>query len=179
MALADPCTVLQRLFNPDPATQELAYDGSTITWLRGGSSPEAWRVTFAHTADGVNWSSLGEPVRIAGGWELTGAALPDQGTIRARAYVRNGAGSGFVETLLTLGEAPEIRILAEDAGFGPDGFQFTVAGPVGATLVVEVSDNLTDWTEQGTLQLDGEADTFRDAEAAASGARFYRVRLAP
>src|SRR5437899_11448690 len=32
-----------RLNNTGPATQSLTFDGSTLTWMRGGTSPEVWR----------------------------------------------------------------------------------------------------------------------------------------
>jgi len=35
-----PCTNLARLCNTEPATQSLSYGGSTLTWLRGGTSHE-------------------------------------------------------------------------------------------------------------------------------------------
>jgi hypothetical protein len=80
-----------RLLN-DPATQTLAVpDASRVRWMRGGSSPEAVRVTFeVSTNSGSTWALLGAGARISGGWELTGLALPAQGKIRARAQVAAG-----------------------------------------------------------------------------------------
>jgi hypothetical protein len=55
-----------RLKNTEPATQSLSYDGTTITWLRGGTSPEVWRTTFDYSADGRIWMDLGAGSRTAG-----------------------------------------------------------------------------------------------------------------
>jgi len=76
-----------RLNNTDPATQDLSYDGNTVTWLRGGTSPEVWRTFFDHSTDGLNWTNLGPGTRIVGGWRLTNVALPPDGTLRARGHV--------------------------------------------------------------------------------------------
>jgi uncharacterized delta-60 repeat protein len=95
---------LGRLNNTAPATQSLRYDGVTITWLRGDTSPKVWRTTFDYSTDGVFWTSLGDGIRIPGGWQLTGVALPVDGTLRARGFAtggRDNASSGFVESLAT------------------------------------------------------------------------------
>ncbi|MEK7675733.1 MAG: immunoglobulin domain-containing protein, partial [Verrucomicrobiota bacterium] len=103
-------TSIGRLNNTGPATQNLTYDGSTIAWTRGGSSPEVWRTTFEHSANATDWTSLGAGTRIAGGWQLTGLSLLPNGIMRARGYVTGGFcnGSGwFVETMTMIG-APVI-----------------------------------------------------------------------
>jgi len=96
------CSDIARLNNTEPATQSLSYDGSTITWLRGGASPEVWRTTFDFSTNGTDWAGLGAGARIAGGWQLTSVSLPSaNGTIRARGYVSGGqydASGWFVET---------------------------------------------------------------------------------
>jgi uncharacterized delta-60 repeat protein len=85
---------LARLTNTEPAVQELSIssDGSLITWMRGQASPEVWRATFDHSTDGVNWTNLGNGVRINGGWQLTGFSLPTSQDhyIRARGYASGG-----------------------------------------------------------------------------------------
>lgn len=89
-----------RLNATDPATKTLTADASTITWLRGGTSPENWRTTFAHSPDGTTWTDLAAGTRIPGGWQLTGLSLPPGGTILARGYVTGrqyNSSSGCVE----------------------------------------------------------------------------------
>ncbi|MCP5523744.1 MAG: immunoglobulin domain-containing protein [Verrucomicrobiales bacterium] len=105
-----PRNCIGRLNATDPATQSLTSDASTITWLRGGSSPEVWRTTFAHSPDGSAWTDLGAGTRIPGSWQLTGLSLPPGGTIRARGYVtggRNNGSSWFVEARI----GPPIPVL--------------------------------------------------------------------
>ncbi len=92
-----PHDTLGRLNNTVPATHSLAYDGTTITWLRGGASPEVWWTTLESSLNGVAWTELGTGTRISGGWQLTGVSLPPDGVLRARGYVSNGRRSWFVE----------------------------------------------------------------------------------
>jgi len=90
---------IARLINTSPATQDLSYNGSTITWLRGGTAPEVWRTTFEHTTDGMSWTLRGAGSRIGGGWQLSGVSVIG-GTIRARGYSAGGyhtAAGGIVE----------------------------------------------------------------------------------
>src|SRR5260221_1818843 len=97
-------TNIGRLDNTGPATQSLIFDGSTLTWMRGGTSPEVWRTTFEYSPDGgTAWTNLGAGSRIQGGWQLTGLALPTYSTFRARGYAVGGsdnASGWFVETII-------------------------------------------------------------------------------
>ena len=93
---------LGRLTPTEPATQSLAFDGSTIIWQRGGSSPEVWRTVFDGSTNGSNWISLGAGTRVAGDWQLTGLAWPTNASLRARGFVTGGYDNGsgwFVETV--------------------------------------------------------------------------------
>lgn len=92
-----PRQYIGRLNNTEPATKNLSFDGSAITWGRGGTSPEVWRTHFALSLDqGKTWTSLGEGTRVGGGWRLGGLSLPLNATLRARGYTANS----FVEALL-------------------------------------------------------------------------------
>lgn len=101
-----PRNCLGRLNNTSPATENLAYDGSVTTWLRGGTSPEVWRTTFeASTNGGADWFSLGDGTRISGGWELTGVSVATNSSIRTRGLTTGGkynSSSWFVESSITL-----------------------------------------------------------------------------
>ena len=79
-----------RLTPSVPATQSLTFDGSTVSWQRGGSSPEVWRTTFDGSTNGTNWVALGDGTRLAGGWQLTGVAWPANAEVRARGFVTGG-----------------------------------------------------------------------------------------
>ncbi|MEI7936817.1 MAG: immunoglobulin domain-containing protein [Verrucomicrobiota bacterium] len=98
-----PRNRLGRLSNTEPATESLTFNTSTVTWLRGGTGPEAWRTTFDVCTNGTDWTNLGAGTRIPGGWQQTGLSLPTNVTIRARGFCTAGEynGSGFlVETLV-------------------------------------------------------------------------------
>jgi hypothetical protein len=121
---------IARLNATEPATQNLTRDGSTTTWLRGGTSPEVWRTTFEHSADGVAWTNLGAGTWITNGWQLTGISVPSGGTIRARGYVTGGmanVGGWFVEELagalapirLNVGRDASGILLRWNGGQGP------------------------------------------------------------
>ena len=89
-----------RLTNTDAATQSLARDTSSLTWLRGGTSPEVARSLFEYSTNGVSWSRLGAGTRIAGGWQIAGVVPPTRATIRAQGVVSSGLGNasgGLVE----------------------------------------------------------------------------------
>jgi uncharacterized delta-60 repeat protein len=106
-----------RLNATEPATQSLTRNGSTMTWLRGGTSPEVWRTTFEHSADGITWTNLGAGTRITGGWQVTSVSLPSGGTIRARGYVTGGMANvcgWFVEELA--GALAPIRLSVDQDG---------------------------------------------------------------
>jgi uncharacterized delta-60 repeat protein len=98
-----------------PATQTLAATNtSTVRWLRGGGAPEVLRVRFElSTNGGSQWTSLGEGVRIAGGWERAGLTLPSTGRLRARAPAAQGMGNGsqgWVESVADFIFAPEVAV---------------------------------------------------------------------
>ena len=94
-------TNIGRLNNTSPATESLTFDGSSVTWLRGGSGPEVGRASFESTTNGLDWMFLGNASRISGGWQAIGLSVPVNATIRARSYVTSGiynGSAGFVET---------------------------------------------------------------------------------
>jgi uncharacterized delta-60 repeat protein len=106
---------LARLEN-GPATQPLTVPSSTsVQWLRGGSAPETFRVTFDLSTDGgTSWTPLGLGTRISGGWTLAGLTLPGTGHVRARARTISGRGngsSGLVEVITPfIVPIPEIEV---------------------------------------------------------------------
>jgi uncharacterized delta-60 repeat protein len=175
-----------RLNNTAPATQNLTFDGSAITWLRGGTSPEVWRTTFDLSTNGTDWSSLGAGARIGGGWQLANTSLPSTtGTIRARGFVTGGEYNGstwFVESTLSLVAPPSAPvILTSDGhfGFGTNGFGFNLSTAAGQTIVVEASTNLLNWAPLATNLMGSGPFYFSDPRTGAFPARFYRARLGP
>ena len=85
-----------RLTNDTAALQNLAVTQSTVTWTRGGSSPQFARVTFESSTDNVNYTPLGNGTAAGSNWTLTGLSLPTGQNIyiRARGYYRSGYFNG-------------------------------------------------------------------------------------
>jgi hypothetical protein len=164
-----------RLDNTGPATQSLTFDGSRLTWMRGGASPEVWRATFEYSPDGgISWTDIGGVIRIPGGWQLTGLALPTNTTFRARGYTVGGYGNGsgwFVETVLRQ------PLAISDLHYSANGrFGFRAGGPAGQIVVIEASTNLRTWTPLQTNTLGAAPLSFTDLQAALFRTRFYRLR---
>lgn len=172
---------LGRLNNTVEATSTLSRDGSTITWLRGGTSPEVWRTTFEGSTNGTDWVFLGLGERVAGGWQLSGVDLPSTADVRARGFVSGGRynGSGwFVETTLALAPRPGILVSDNQFGVRSNAFLFQVTGPVGRSVVVEASKDLVHWSPVTTnLVGDSGIYLFRDEDWTLYPGRFYRARL--
>jgi uncharacterized delta-60 repeat protein len=170
-------TNIGRLNNTAPATQSLSFDGSTITWLRGGTSPEVWRTTFDFSTNDTDWASLGAGARTAGGWQLTGVSLPSpNGTIRARGYVTGGNSAWFVETDLVVGAAPVILVNDPSFGFSSNHFGFEFSGSVGQVVIVETSTDLASWTPVATNTLAATPSYFSDPYSSSFPRRFYRLQ---
>ena len=85
-------SLFARLSNDTAALQNLAVTQTTITWTRGGSSPQFTRVTFEYSTDNVNYTPLGNGTAAGSNWTLTGLNLPTGQNfyIRARGYYRSG-----------------------------------------------------------------------------------------
>lgn len=96
-----PVPLLATVPNAAAARTLAATSASRVEWLRGGSAPEVSDVVFEMSTDGgTSWTSLGSAVRIAGGWEKTGLALPVGAAIRARGRTvsgQYGGSTGLVE----------------------------------------------------------------------------------
>ena len=112
---------LGRLSNTEVASQSLEYIGSTITWFRGGTSPEVLRTTFEWSTNGIDWTHLGEGTRISGGWQLTGVSLVGRGTLRVRGFISSnrltGTSSWFVENSMALPVPIQLSIILSGTNF--------------------------------------------------------------
>jgi uncharacterized delta-60 repeat protein len=165
---------LGRLNSTSAAPQSLAADGSTITWLRGGSSPEVWRTTFELSMSSGDWLNLGDGIRVAGGWQFTGVDVPANSVLRARGFVAGGCqGSDwFVESTRRLGPL----LLAES--WRSNEFTFNIRALAGDVVVIEASTNLATWVPIKTNLASAIGQVlFSDAESGRLPRRFYRVRL--
>jgi len=144
-----PPTSVARLNNTDPATEQLTTDGSTITWLRGGTSPEVWFTSFDASTNGTDWVELGAGTRISGGWQLAGLSLRSNITIRARGYVSAGSQNGSAWLVETVIGSPGIL-------FQPN----SLTACAGTTAAIEVVAGGTapltfQWWRDGTMLCDG------------------------
>jgi len=170
-------TNVGRLDNTGPATQSLTFDGSTVTWTRGGTSPEVWRTTFEYSPDGTAWTSLGAGIRIPGGWQLTGLTLPTSTSFRARGDTVGGSADGsswFVETILRQ------SLAISDTLYSANGqFEFRAGGPAGQVVVIEASTDLRAWAPLQTNTLGAAPLSFSDPQATLFPTRFYRLRSGP
>ena len=96
---------LGRLRNTGPATQQFQREGATLSWWRGGTSPEVARVTFELSSpEGAGWTMAGPGVRVSGGWQCEGGDLPPNTSVRTRGFLTGGAGnasSWCVETVFS------------------------------------------------------------------------------
>ena len=168
-------TNIGRLNNTGEATQSLAFNGTTITWLRGGTSPEVWRTTFDICTNGADWISLGAGQRIAGGWQRTGLNYPTNAAIRARGFICGA--SWFVEILFAP-SAPLQFVSTDGSPSASNGwFNLRLTGTTGVGAVVECSPNLTTWTpwQTNTLPANG-WDLAMPMET--NQQQFFRARLA-
>lgn len=122
---------LGRLSNTTAAIQSLTTDGSTITWTRGGSTPEILRASFDYCTNSVDWIPLPAPERIAGGWQAVGATVPPGATLRARGQVAAGylGGSGYLVESSTGPTAISIQPVGRTGTSGYVRVSVTMAGP--------------------------------------------------
>ena len=166
---------LFRVINPTPATQNLSYDGTNITWLRGGSSPEVWRTSFEYSGDGTNWIVLADGTRISGGWQLTNVSIATNSFIRATGFATGGFhnGSCYLVQSVIPKSPPTIATGDGQFGFRSNYFGFNLSGTAGSTAVVQSSSNLVDWSPLSTNIF---PNAFvRDTNANGSTSQFYRV----
>ena len=181
-----PRNYFGRLSNTSAATQSLACDGTTATWLRGGSAPEVWHVTFDSSTDGTNWTSLGSGARVAGGWQLNGLTLSNATMLRARGAVCGGYYGGsawFVQAtaaVVRVVSAPQPTILVNDGSFGArsNRFGFNVTSAPGQVVVIEATTDFVTWTPvQTNLSTGSGLISFSDPQSRLFSRRFYRARL--
>jgi hypothetical protein len=167
---------LARLNNTGIATQRLSMQNSTITWSRGGTSPQFWRTSFDFTTNGVDWSRAGAGTPRLGGWELAGVLVPANATIRARGFVTGSecnASSWYVESLLGPLTTPVLFRNAD--GSASDPFGFKIQAGIGRLVTVQASTDLVNWVSVSTNTMSAESISFVDPMAANYPARFYRA----
>lgn len=170
-----PRRFMARLNNTETAIQTMAFDGTTITWRRGGSSPEIWRASFEYSTDGSDWIVLGDGLPVSGGWQLAPVNLPLAGILRARGFDQNS--TWIVESRLNLPSNPAIFVPGQSLLFSNGRFSFLLSGQAGQKVVIEASADLRNWTPVWTNNLEDIPAYFTDPASAESSARFYRFLL--
>lgn len=165
---------LARLTNTEPATESLSYEGSTITWLRGGTSPEVWHASFDYSLNGRDWIELGTGRLVPGGWQLSKVPPGIAGRIRARGLVAMGAlrSHWLVESFLTLGPKMFVGVVGKE----PKRHEFQVMGWPGQAVILDASTNLLHWTPLQTNIISAKPLYFADPERLLYPQRFYRAR---
>jgi uncharacterized delta-60 repeat protein len=133
-------SLFARLSNDTAALQNLAVTQTTITWTRGGSSPQFTRVPFEYSTDNVNYTSLGNGTATGGNWTLTGLnfSTGQNFYIRARGYYSSGYENGSESTTQSVRNAfvagagnpvPVLTSLSPSSKtVGSPGFTLTVNG---------------------------------------------------
>jgi hypothetical protein len=176
-----PRASLARLNATAAGTQYLSSDGQSITWLRGGTTPEVSRTTFESSADGINWTSLGAGTRISSGWGLGGVSLSANNQIRARGFTSGSyyQGSGwFVENVAPVLARPTLIANDGKLGFSSSQFGFNAKAVPGQVVVIEATTDLLVWIPIQTNVVTGNGIFFvSDAQARFFAHRCYRARL--
>lgn len=171
---------ISRMNNTDSATQNLAYDGSSITWLRGGTAPEVWRTESEFTTDWMSWTALGQGARVEGGWVFADVTIPAGAVIRARGFVSasHTASGGIVESVWCSGSYPPPMLMANDWKHGSAGgsFAFHIQAGVGEEIVLEATSDLVDWTPIQTVVPRSIPFYISDRDSPDHPGRYYRVR---
>jgi hypothetical protein len=174
-----PRSGIGRLNNTTPATESLTVDGSTVTWLRGGSAPEALNARFDVFTPRAGWLDLGAGQRIAGGWQLTGTSLPPEATLRGRAFVTGGFDNGSGWLVETMIGPPPLALQINWDGYSP---RLGVFGELGRQYTIEFSSALTldsAWQPLSTFWLTDNPQTIPDFSTGGASQRFYRARSNP
>jgi hypothetical protein len=80
------------------STQTLSVaNDSTVQWLRSGTAPEIESASFDLSLNhGRTWVSLGNAIRIQGGWELDGVTVPAGGLLRAEGITATPLNDGSI-----------------------------------------------------------------------------------
>ena len=137
-----------RLSNDTAALQNLTATQHSMTWARGGASPQFTRVSFQASADGVNYSTFFGGAPSGGNWTLGGLNFSTGRDvyIRARGFYNDGqSGSESIVESLRKVFLPTPGLVGNVATRLPVGTGdnvliegFTVQGPAGSTKKIIV-----------------------------------------
>lgn len=173
-----------RLSNDTGSLQNLAVSQNTITWTRGGSSPQLTRATFEYSTNNVNYTPLGNGTPAGSNWTLTGLNLSTGQNlyIRARGFYRGGYLTGsesITESVrnVFLGPSPRINSIARLTG---GSVELRGIGTPNATHPLEAAPDLTplSFMSLGNVTPNEQGNwLFLDPAASGQPKRFYRLAV--
>ena len=171
---------LGRLKNTVPATQSLAWNGPSVTWRRGGASPEVSSATLeVSTNHAASWLPLGTGRRVSGGWEFAPVEFPPQSTVRVRGWVTGGSGNGsswFLESLLVAPSRPRFATGLDLHVSNGQLHLRLLDVPTLGSVVLEASPDLQHgWTPVSTNPAPAAVLDYTDALGTNRPRRFYRA----
>jgi hypothetical protein len=160
-----------------PYVLALAVSGGTL--FAGGEFATAGGSAANSIAqwNGSSWSPLGSG--ISGGYGVAALAVSGSTLYAVGNFTTAGTNVSANAALAYL--PGSLAIITTNAAFGfTNGmFGFDVAGPSGASVVIQASTDLQTWIPLRTNLLGGDLLYFSDAQSPASVHRFYRAQLSP
>lgn len=151
-----------------PPTNQTVNPGTNVTFavVASGGAPLRYQWWFAEAPlAGRTNATL----------SLTNVQAGDEGYYSVVVTNRDGAATSPT-ALLTVLRSPR---LFEPEMLAGGGFRTLIEGNLNRSYALETSDNLTNWTQLGTVLCTNRGTPFIDPTATQSGQRFYRARLVP
>jgi uncharacterized delta-60 repeat protein len=178
-----PRSFFGRLTSGNAALQEFAIDmgGTTATWSRSGAGPELQGVAFEQSLNGTNYIGLGSATRIAGGWQMTGLAVPvgQNCYLRARGFAPTSynSSSGLIESVRQFYLPARLTGIASLTG---GSLALGGKGAAGDAYVLLAASNFVPpvvWAPIATNTADGNGVvSFSDLMTTNLSQRFYRIK---
>ncbi|PAW71949.1 MAG: hypothetical protein B9S35_12135 [Opitutia bacterium Tous-C5TDCM] len=125
---------LARLAATTSATQAIvaAANRTSVTWNRGGGSPDVSSVRFEFSTDSANWTAIGNATRVGttANWQLSGLNLPAADTFYIRA---SGVTAGLLRAVQAFNFSVVPAFNSANSVGTTSGNQFLLATGTGAT----------------------------------------------
>ncbi|MES2922696.1 MAG: delta-60 repeat domain-containing protein, partial [Verrucomicrobiota bacterium] len=174
--------IFARLSNNTAALQNLLVTPTTVTWTRGGSSPQFTRVTFEVSTDHVNYTPLGPGTPSGQHWTLTSLNLPTGQNlyVRARGFYRSGNvnGSESIQEAVRNAFLRPLARITSIARLAGGVVELRGLGTPNATYPIEAAPDLSplSFMSIGNVTPDEMGDwLLLDLGASGQARRFYRL----